>query len=754
MKSLSLILSALAVQVAVAQTPDKGKEQHPKLETYRCTKAAGCKKQTNYIVADAGMHNIHQKNGAGCGDWGQKPNATACPDEASCAKNCILSGMDSNAYKNAGITTSGNKLRLQQLINNQLVSPRVYLLEKNKKKYEMLHLTGTEFSFDVEMEKLPCGMNGALYLSEMPQDGGKSTSKNSKAGAYYGAGYCDAQCYVTPFINGVGNIKGQGVCCNELDIWEANSRATHIAPHPCNKPGLYGCTGDECSSSGICDKAGCGWNHNRINVTDFYGRGKKYKVDSTRKFTVTSQFVANKQGDLIELHRHYIQDNKVIESAVVNISGVPKINFMNDKYCAATGANEYMRLGGTKQMGDAMSRGMVLAMSVWWSEGDFMAWLDQGVAGPCDATEGDPKNIVKVQPNPEVTFSNIRIGEIGSTSSVKAPAYPGPHRFFFRVYYFQHILFQKHRQHQILIFVPDINRPEWLALVELFIIIHIVANNAFEKGYLARDERGKDRVSDDETILLQRDYWFFVEGDDRYAIVPSFRDWQFPHDRLPEWWSVPSSRTSLYAKRCAVTNTSYAFTWAHLIPREEQSWFSKNGMGLYGGGSHTIDDPHNILPLKADLYVCFDQSVFALIPKQSGQANGVEANSQYVLHVLDGREAEFTALYQNRPVETLVEGSREYLFARFAWSIFSFLKPFLTSGVGRRVVRFRLRASDDDAEEEHLISEMQNVFLDSRKLESLYGGGNRRKMVSLEDSYVDVEDEWDDEHPGRTEMEG
>ncbi|KAI1039532.1 hypothetical protein LB505_002619 [Fusarium chuoi] len=428
MKSLSFILSALAVQVAVAQTPDKGKEQHPKLETYRCTKASGCKKQTNYIVADAGIHGIHQKNGAGCGDWGQKPNATACPDEASCAKNCILSVMDSNAYKNAGITTSGNKLRLQQLINNQLVSPRVYLLEENKKKYEMLHLTGTEFSFDVEMEKLPCGMNGALYLSEMPQDGGKSTSKNSKAGAYYGAGYCDAQCYVTPFINGVGNIKGQGVCCNELDIWEANSRSTHIAPHPCNKPGLYGCTGDECGSSGICDKAGCGWNHNRINVTDFYGRGKQYKVDSTRKFTVTSQFVANKQGDLIELHRHYIQDNKVIESAVVNISGPPKINFINDKYCAATGANEYMRLGGTKQMGDAMSRGMVLAMSVWWSEGDFMAWLDQGVAGPCDATEGDPKNIVKVQPNPEVTFSNIRIGEIGSTSSVKAPAYPGPHR--------------------------------------------------------------------------------------------------------------------------------------------------------------------------------------------------------------------------------------------------------------------------------------------------------------------------------------
>ncbi|KAF9780386.1 hypothetical protein IL306_000269 [Fusarium sp. DS 682] len=428
MKSLSLMLSALAVQVAVAQTPDKTKEQHPKIETYRCTKAAGCKKATNYIVADASIHSIRQKNGAGCGDWGSKPNATACPDEASCAKNCILTGMDANAYANAGISTSGNKLRLQQLMNGQLVSPRVYLLAENKKKYEMLKLTGTEFSFDVEMEKLPCGMNGALYLSEMPQDGGKSTSKNSKAGAYYGAGYCDAQCFVTPFINGVGNIKGNGVCCNEMDIWEANSRANSIAPHPCSKPGLYACTGDECGGSGVCDKSGCTWNNNKLGNTDYYGRGKKFKVDSTRKFTVTSQFVANKQGELTELHRHYIQDNKVIESAVVNISGPPKINYMNDKYCAATGANEYMRLGGTKVMGEALSRGMVLAMSVWWSEGDFMKWLDQGSAGPCDATEGDPKNIVKVQPNPEVTFSNIRIGEIGSTSSVKTPAYPGPHR--------------------------------------------------------------------------------------------------------------------------------------------------------------------------------------------------------------------------------------------------------------------------------------------------------------------------------------
>ncbi|KFY22796.1 hypothetical protein V491_02715 [Pseudogymnoascus sp. VKM F-3775] len=38
-------------------------------------------------------------------------------------------------------------------------------------------------------------------------------------------------------------------------------------------------------------------------------------------------------------------------------------------------------------------------------------------SGPCDATEGDPKNIVKIEPNPAVVFSNVKWGEIGSTFS-------------------------------------------------------------------------------------------------------------------------------------------------------------------------------------------------------------------------------------------------------------------------------------------------------------------------------------------------
>lgn len=90
---------------------------------------------------------------------------------------------------------------MHQLVNGTSVSPRLYLLQENGLDYEFLHLTGNELSFDVDLSKLPCGMNGALYLTEMSETGGRSYL--NPGGATYGTGYCDAQCYADPFINGV-----------------------------------------------------------------------------------------------------------------------------------------------------------------------------------------------------------------------------------------------------------------------------------------------------------------------------------------------------------------------------------------------------------------------------------------------------------------------------------------------------------------------------------------------------------------------
>lgn len=58
----------------------------------------------------------------------------------------------------------------------------------------MFRLLNQEFTFDVDISQLPCGVNGALYFVEMDQDGGLSKYPGNKAGAAYGTGYCDAQC--------------------------------------------------------------------------------------------------------------------------------------------------------------------------------------------------------------------------------------------------------------------------------------------------------------------------------------------------------------------------------------------------------------------------------------------------------------------------------------------------------------------------------------------------------------------------------
>lgn len=107
-----------------------------------------------------------------------------------------------------------------------------------------------------------------------------------------------------------------------------------------------------------------------------------------------------------------MQNGKVIEDVA---STIP----VDDAFCSANGATDFMRLGAMKGMGGAMSRGMVLAMSVWWDEGGFMNWLDSGNAGPCNATEGDPKIIQQIEKAPSVVFSQIKWGEIGSTFKAK-----------------------------------------------------------------------------------------------------------------------------------------------------------------------------------------------------------------------------------------------------------------------------------------------------------------------------------------------
>lgn len=88
---------------------------------------------------------------------------------------------------------------------------------------------------------------------------------------------------------------------------------------------------------------------------------------------ITSENSAN--GTLSEIRRKYVQDGNIIENAMVtNLSGraVQMPGTVSEDFCEAKNASDYLRLGGMREMGQSLARGMVLVFSLWNSDSDFM----------------------------------------------------------------------------------------------------------------------------------------------------------------------------------------------------------------------------------------------------------------------------------------------------------------------------------------------------------------------------------------------
>ncbi|OBZ73447.1 Exoglucanase 1 [Grifola frondosa] len=444
--AFSLLAIAYGQQVGTQQA-----ENHPQLTTQQCTAGGSCQTLSTSVVLDANWRWLHTTSGYTNCYTGNTWDATLCPDPVTCAQNCALDGADyAGTY---GITSSGSALTLK-FVTGANVGSRVYLMASDS-SYQMLKLKNQEFTFDVDMSNLPCGLNGALYLTEMDADGGTSKYPNNKAGAKYGTGYCDSQCpHDIKFINGEANILGwegssndpnsgtgqYGTCCNEMDIWEANSMAAAYTPHVCTVQGQTRCSGTDCGDGdqrydGVCDKDGCDFNSWRMGNQTFLGPG--LLVDTKSKFTVVTQFVTSDNttsGTLSEIRRLYVQNGKVIQNSAVNIPGIPAGNSVTDAFCNAQktafgDTNSFESRGGLKAMDTALQQGMVLALSVWDDYAADMLWLDSdyptnksastpGVSrGPCATISGVPADVESQSPGASVIFSNIKFGDIGSTFS-------------------------------------------------------------------------------------------------------------------------------------------------------------------------------------------------------------------------------------------------------------------------------------------------------------------------------------------------
>jgi cellulose 1,4-beta-cellobiosidase len=457
-QTIAYLAATTASLTAAQQVGTSTPEVHPSLPSQTCTTSGGCRTEQTKIVLDANWRWLHNVGGYTNCYTGNQWDKSLCPDPVTCAKGCALDGADYSGTYGINANNGGVSIRLiTRGPYSTNVGSRVYLMQDDT-KYKMFKLLNQEFTFDVDVSQLPCGLNGALYFVQMDQDGGMSKYPNNKAGAAYGTGYCDAQCpHDIKFINGEANVNnwtpsktdpnggtGQyGTCCAEMDIWESNQISTAFTPHPCTVNGQSRCSGTECGDDatgnrykGVCDKDGCDWNSYRMNNKTFYGPGSQFAVDSTKPITVVTQFITSDKtanGDLVEIKRFYKQNGKTIQMPNANWPGIDKVNSITDKMCGQAktlfgDTNDYAVKGGLRAMGNALKRGVVLTMSLWTDHAAQCLWLDSsypvnkdpsipGVArGSCPTTSGKPSEVEAQYPGATVKYSNIRVGDIGSTT--------------------------------------------------------------------------------------------------------------------------------------------------------------------------------------------------------------------------------------------------------------------------------------------------------------------------------------------------
>jgi cellulose 1,4-beta-cellobiosidase len=109
------------------------------------------------------------------------------------------------------------------------------------------------------------------------------------------------------------------------------------------------------------------FNSYRLGNTSFYGPGKT--VDTSKVFTVVTQFLTDSSGNLNEIKRFYVQNGVLIANSKSNVAGVTG-NSLNPTFCpaelSAFGETDYFsQRGGWKAMTSAFKQGVVLVLSLW-----------------------------------------------------------------------------------------------------------------------------------------------------------------------------------------------------------------------------------------------------------------------------------------------------------------------------------------------------------------------------------------------------
>jgi cellulose 1,4-beta-cellobiosidase len=439
-------LIATSITLAAAQQAGHQKENYFLPFTVSECTSEGCSSNAETkLTIDANWRWVHKAGEPVNCYTGSAWDTSVCPDGKTCAQNCAVGAAPEADWTGTyGVKKSGDGAQFDFVTQgpySKNVGSRTYVMEGDE--YKLFSMLNKEIAFDVDMSKMPCGLNGAIYFAEMDKTGNKGDG--NEAGAPYGTGYCDGQCARDlKWVKGEANIKNwkpastdpygnsgigeMGSCCAEMDLWEGNMMSSAFTAHPATNPGLHVCLGDEeCGSQegdryvAPTDRDGCDMNAYRQGDTTFYGPGSSFQVDTTKPFTFVTQFHAS-DGELDEIKQYYIQDGKKIEHPDTETA-----DWCSQQKKAFGDRDSFTEKGGMKKMGEALDRGMVLVLSLWDDIAFQMNWLDSydpkapdpsapGVTrGSCNPTDGDAATLRAAHPDSFYTVNNVKWGAIGST---------------------------------------------------------------------------------------------------------------------------------------------------------------------------------------------------------------------------------------------------------------------------------------------------------------------------------------------------
>jgi len=208
-------------------------------------------------------------------------------------------------------------------------------------------------SYDVDMSKVGCSCNAALFFVTMP---GFSPDGSVARGVDRNPYYCDA--------NDIG-----GVWCWETDSIEANMYNTATTPHTCaSGPGKYIDT---------CDRGACGGSSYLHDPTGMCP-DKSCTIDTRKPFRIHQSYEANDEGVLVRIFNTMKQDGRTF------------------------GYETCTDLDYLAKMMPAFKYELAMVFQLWGDTWENMDWLDKmtGCTGACIAEET------------ELILSNIAINSL------------------------------------------------------------------------------------------------------------------------------------------------------------------------------------------------------------------------------------------------------------------------------------------------------------------------------------------------------